>query len=123
MTAQFHIREIPDDVAAKVDALASAADQSREGWLRELVINATKQPVVRKRYTIKVYGASGKGLIRRYDDGPNNVGGGANNFSDEEFDAYERAKDLVSRNNPGDKEKAIGILQRVFEDVFTEDWV
>lgn len=124
LMAQFHIRDFPDELVPKVQALADAAGQSREGWLRDLVVNATKQPVVQKRYTIKVYGASGgKGSLRRYDDGPNNVGGGCNNFSDEEFDAYERAKDLVSRNSPGDREKAIGVLQRVFEDVFTEDWV
>ena len=121
--AQFHIRDFPDELVPKIQAMADAAGQSREAWLRELVVNATKQPVVQKRYTVKIYGANGKGNIRRFDNGPNNVGGGCSGFSEEELGAYEKARDLVSRNNPGDREKAIGVLQRVFEDVFTEDWV
>lgn len=118
--AQFHIRDFPDDLVSKVEALASASNLSREAWLRELVINATKQPVVKKEYSIRVYGAKGKGLIRRYGDGPNNVGGGSNDFSQVEFEAYKKAGDYVSRNEPGDRERAISLLQNVFEEVFEQ---
>jgi hypothetical protein len=118
--AQFHIRDFPDELVEKVDALAAAAGQRRETWLRELVINATKQPVVKKEYSIRVYGAEGKGIIRRYGDGPNNVGGGGSNFSQDETLAYNKAKDYVSRNGLGDREKAIAILQEVFEEVFEQ---
>lgn len=118
--AQFHVRDIPEEVAEKVDALASASNQSRESWLRELIVNATKQPVIKKEYSIRVYGANGKGLIRRYGDGSNNVGGGCNNLSQEEFDTYKKAEDYVSRNELGDREKAISILQSVFEEVFEQ---
>jgi hypothetical protein len=118
--AQFHVRDIPEDVAEKVDDLANASNQSRESWLRELIVNATKQPVVKKRYSIKVYGAEGKGIIKRYGDGDNNVGGGCSNFSQEEFDAYNKAQDYVSRNQPGDREVAIKILREVFEEVFEQ---
>lgn len=118
--AQFHVRDIPEDVAEKVDALANAASQSRESWLRDLIVAATKQPVVKKEYTIRVYGANGKGLIRRYGDGPNNVGGGCSGLSQAEFDAYKKAEDYVSRNEPGDREQAIRILSQVFEEVFEQ---
>jgi hypothetical protein len=48
---------------------------------------------------------------------PNGIGGGASNFSEEEFEAYKRAEDLIRRNGPGDREKAVAMLQSAFEDV------
>lgn len=118
--AQFHVRDIPEDVALKVDALASASNQSRESWLRDLIVNATKQPVIKKEYSIRVYGTNGKGIIRRYGDGSNNVGGGSNNFSQAEHEAYKKAQNYVSRNQPGDREEAIRILRNAFEEVLEQ---
>lgn len=116
--AQFHIRDVPEYIAEKVEVLANAADKSREAWLRDLVINATKQPVVKERYSIRVYGLNGKGTIRRLGEGV--PGGGCSNLSENEFNAFHKAKDYVQRNHPGDREKAISVLSDAFEEVFEQ---
>jgi hypothetical protein len=115
---QFIIRDIDGEIAAKVEVLASSANLSREQWLRELVISATKQPVVKERYSIRVYGINGKGIIRRLGDGA--PGGGCSNFSEHEFTAFNKASDFVRRNQPGDREQAIRILSDAFEEVFEQ---
>lgn len=111
------LRGFNSDEIEKIDALASAVDMSRHMWMKEAVLNATKAPVVKERYAIKVYGFNGRGTIQRHGNG---VGGGCSNFTQNEFDAYTKAKDFVARNEPGDRERAISILQDAFEEVFEQ---
>lgn len=118
--ADVLIRGLSDDEVEKIDNLASAADMSRQTWLKEVISNATKAHVVKERYAIKVYGLNGRGTIQRHGDGPNNVGGGFADFTANEADTFQKAKDFVIRNQPGDRERAIGILQNAFEEVFEQ---
>lgn len=46
------------------------------------------------------------------------VGGGAHSLGQAQHIAYKLAQELVRRNQPGDRERAISELQKVFDEVF-----
>jgi hypothetical protein len=108
-----------DEQAQTWDAAANAAGLSFESWARQYLDRAATGPITRPRYGYKGIAENGATItIKRHSDGPNGTGGGAANCSQEQFDAYQRAHLLVSRNEPGDRERAAGLLQAAGFDVF-----
>ena len=115
--AQKLIRNIPDEVMAALEQKASAAGTNSEDYIRQMIIRDAGLPLVKVRYGIRFLSENGAahGTIRRYEDHPNGVGGGCGSLSQEQFDAYNTAKELVRRNQPGDRERAFALLGKHFD--------
>lgn len=117
MMEQLIIRGLPDGTLAVIKERATAAGQSQEEWLRQQIAAALAVPAVRGAYGLKAVGPDdARATIRRAQSGLS--GQGASNMSQDQAVAYQQAKLLVERNAPGDRERAIGLLSAVFEDVF-----
>jgi hypothetical protein len=113
------IRDVERGVAASLQAKAAAAGQSQAAYLRGLLEREAAGQPVKARYSIKGYAANGaRCAFTRYGDGPGNVDAGAANMTQAQADAYRFAKELVQRNAPGDRERAVALLAVQFEDVF-----
>lgn len=116
--AQKVIRNIPDEVMSALEQKAQAAGVSSEEWIRSLLVREASEPMVRERYAYRVYAKSGaRGKITRHSDHPNGTSATYENFGEEEASVMRRAADLMRRNDPGDREKAVALLQSVFEEV------
>jgi hypothetical protein len=111
------IKNIPENVVSALNAHAQAAGMDRMAWILQEWAKLAQQPIIKERYAYRVYGKVGKGIIRRLSNDPNGVGGGCSDFSEEEFTIYKKAQDLMRRNDPGDREKAVALLQGAFEEV------
>lgn len=112
------IRGFSEDDYAALKSQASAAGKGLETWARETLLNTLKAPVVKARYAYRVYAASGgHGKITRHSSHVNGTSATFSNFNQEEAAAMKRAEDLVRRNEPGDREKAVSLLQQTFEEV------
>jgi hypothetical protein len=111
------VRNVSDEVASALQAHAQAAGLERQAYILQEWGKLASQPLIKERYAYRVYGKEGKGIIRRMSNDAGGIGGGCSEFSEEEFKAYQRAQDLIRRNGPGDREKAVAMLQSVFEDV------
>lgn len=117
MAEQLIVRNLPDGTIALIKERAASAGQSQEEWLRQQIATALATPTVRVVYGLKAIGPDGaRATIKRGYEGL--IGQGAENMSPAQSDAYRDAKLLVERNAPGDRERAIGLLSSVFEDVF-----
>jgi hypothetical protein len=116
--ADLLIRDIPEQVMTALSEKAQGAGLDRTAYVRQKLTEIASEPIVKERYAYRVYGKSGKGIIRRLDNHPNGVGGGCSNFSEEEFEAYNKAQDYMRRNGVGDREEAVSILKNAFEEVF-----
>jgi plasmid stability protein len=113
----FTIRDVSDASAQALRERAAAAGKSTEAYIREWIEMQAQQAVIKVRYTLKATDESGaRAHIRRDFDGV--IGRGADNCNQEQYNAYKQAIDLVSRNEAGDREKAIGLLSVQFSDVF-----
>lgn len=115
--ATFTIRDVDDGVAQAIKDRAAAAGLATEAYIRALLERVAQEPLVRTSYSLRALGpGDARAMVKR---GPTGLAGqGAANMSQEQADAYKRAKLLVERNDPGDREKAIGVLSAVFEEVF-----
>jgi hypothetical protein len=120
--AQFHIRDFPDNLVEGVDEMARAAGKSRETWLRDLVISATAEPLIKKRYGYRFYDTKslGHGIIRRLGGEPCIISNadGEGSMNSAQMNAYKQATLLIQRNLPGDREEAIHLLKSQFDNVF-----
>lgn len=118
--AQKLIRDIPDDVMAAIEAKAAAAGKKAETWIRDLLIQMAGEPIVRERYAIRFYAdeTPARGLIRRMCGDDGGIGGGPEDLNPAQTAAYERAKELILHNGPGDREEAIYLLKSYFDNVF-----
>ena len=117
MPEQLIVRGLPDGTLDAIRERAEAAGQSQEAWLRQQIQMALTMPAVRISYGLKAVGPDGaRATIRR--NRSSLSGQGAANMTQHQADAYQQAKLLVERNGPGDRERAIGLLSAVFEDVF-----
>lgn len=115
--ATFTIRDVSDTAAQAMRERAAAAGKSTEAYIRAWIEMQATQPVIKERYTLKALGLDGSRChIRREDDGT--IKRGADSCDETQYGAYKRAVELVTRNDPGDRERAIGLLQVHFEDVF-----
>ncbi len=114
---RFEVRLAPDLVAA-LDERAGASGMSRNRLIEDILARAVAAPYVKPRYTLRAFGPDASRVtIARESDDPNGVGGGAASLSQAQADAYRRAKVLVQRNDPGDREAAKAALMAVFDEV------
>lgn len=112
------IRGLSEEEYAALKEQSRVAGKPFESWARETLLRTLKEPVIKTRYAYRVYSHSGgRGKITRYNDDPNGTSGTFANFSQEEANAMRLAEDLMRRNEVGDREKAIALLQRTFEEV------
>lgn len=110
------IRNVSEEVAAGIQKAATASDQSQQQYLLSLLERLAEQPV-KLAYGLKAFGPDGATMtVSRWREGLSGQGG--KNLSQAQADAYKRVVLLVERNEPGDRESAIGLLRSVFEDVF-----
>lgn len=114
------LRNLPDDTLKALTEKAQAAGKDRQSYVVEHLIEWASEPVVKTRYALRFYNdkTPGHGTIRRLSDDVNGVGGGAANMDEKSFKAYQKAQDLIRRNQPGDREQAIHLLKECFENVF-----
>lgn len=116
--ANLNVTDLSDEVMQALTTKAYAAGfPDRLAYVRSLLNKAAQEPLIAERYAYRLYGKQGKGVIRRQGNHPNDIGGGAANFSEEEFAAYKQAQDLFRRNAPGDRERAVSLLQAAFDEV------
>lgn len=113
------IRDIDGEKLAAMDALAQAAGQSRQEWAKAVLYAALAAPVVKRAYRLRGYAGDGLVNIVRYPEG-GEPGGGAKDCDQAQFTAYKQARDLVARNQAGDRERAIGLLQAAGFEVFEQ---
>lgn len=112
------IRDIPDDIMAALSQKASAAGKDRMNFIRDLLVKVAAEPIITERYAYRVYSESGsKGIIKRYSNHPNGTTHVYQSFSEAEAQVMDKAADLIRRNGPGDREKAVAMLQGTFEEV------
>jgi hypothetical protein len=111
------IRDVNASVVAAIQTHAAAAGQTQQQYLSALLEGLVQQPVVRATYGLKAFGPDGARMtVSRWRDGLSGQGGA--NLSQTQADAYKRVTLLVERNEPGDREQAIGLLKQCFEEVF-----
>lgn len=109
------IRNLSDEAIAALDAHAYANKQSRESWVRGLIEGLIGQPIVKLRYQIKAVSPEATVVLDRGNQpGTDSTG----TLSKQQQAAQQEASVLVMRNLPGDRERAIAVLQGAFEHVF-----
>lgn len=112
------IRGFSQEDYAALKGQASVAGKGLETWAREILLATLKAPVVKERYAYRVFSKNGGyGKITRQSDAPNETSDTCRGFSEEEAKVLSRAADLMRRNEPGDREKAVALLQSAFEEV------
>lgn len=115
MAITLIIRGISAETGELLSARArDAGFPSRESWLKAEIERLALSPSSPPSYRLRCYGPEGAfASIRRLDSGSLEIGAGG--LSDTQVHAYQGAQSLIRQNVPGDREKAIGILQAVFE--------
>lgn len=108
------IRNVSEAAAAAIQAHAAAAGQSRQEYLTALVEALAGQPTVRQAYAYRAIGP-GKAIVRRVSNHPNGTVTTGDGWSQEQADVLARVKLLVIRNEAGDRETAVSLLQSVFD--------
>lgn len=115
--AVFTVRDVSEPAAQALKERAAAASTSTEAFIRDWIERQAQEPIVRQSYGVRAVGpGEAHAIIKRSPDGLS--GQGAASMSQEQADAYRQAKLLIERNNPGDRERAIGLLRERFADVF-----
>jgi hypothetical protein len=111
------IRGFSQEEADELEARAAASGNSFQEWGKRVLLQAVKAP--EERYAFKGYGPDGAYIfIRRMSNHLNGVGGSARNLNSNQMDVYKMAQDLIRRNSPGDRERAMGELQKVDFELF-----
>lgn len=120
MSETLSVRDLTDGTIEKITAKAQAAGLSREAWLRKQIEALATGPIVKERYAIRFYAndTPAHGLIRRMCGDVGGIGGGPDRLNPAQMRTYERAKELILRNGPGDREEAIYLLRSHFDNVF-----
>ena len=108
------IRNVSDAAAAAIQSHAAAANQSQQQYLGALLERLVGHPIVTACYAYRAIDP-GKAIVRRVSDHPNGTTTTGENWTQEQADVLARVKLLVIRNQPGDREAAVALLQSVFE--------
>jgi hypothetical protein len=95
---------------------ADAAGVGLEHWVKQIADNAAARPITRQRYAYRAAGP-GKATVKRLSDLPDGVTIIGEGWSRETADTMQKIKLLIIRNEPGDRETAVGLLKSVFETV------
>lgn len=109
------IRNVADTDLAAMDAHAAALGKSRQEWAKAVLLAAIAPPVVKARYTLRGYGDNAAFVnIRR--EGREAIAT-ADRLTESQWAAYRQARDLAQENAPGNRERAIILLQDAGFDV------
>jgi len=112
------IRDVSEATLAALSEKAKFDGMDRQTWVRAQLDRIAASPAVKECYAYRVYSMSGsRGTIKRHSNHPNGTSATFANFSQEEADIIHKAEDLIRRNGPGDREKAVALLQGMFEEV------
>jgi hypothetical protein len=104
----------------RLTQVAQAAGLDRMNWAKQVLLHAASAPLVRKRYAYRGY-ASANGarlVIRRLGDAPEPVGGELEQADPMQSEADRRARELIGRNEPGDREQALRLLHEAGFELF-----
>jgi hypothetical protein len=119
------VRGFTADDLRRLDSAASASGMSRNEWVKRTLLRAALAPVVRKNYALKGLGPEDITIsIDRYERfGDPNLdvevrAEGLERLDDKQTELYEASVRLVERNQAGDREKAIGLLQQAGFEVY-----
>lgn len=113
----LRVRGLPAGTLKALDQLARDAGMSREGLIRQKLVEMAEAPRVVQRYALRAacIETGGRVTVRRELNGvATAVGQG---WSEAQAQAVRDAKTLIERNNPGDREHAIAVLRGAFESV------
>lgn len=104
----------------RLTQVAQAAGLDRMNWAKQVLLQASSAPLVRKRYAYRGYaGANGARLvIRRRGDEAEPVDGELVQGDPLQSEADGRARDLIRRNAPGDREQALRLLHEAGFELF-----
>lgn len=119
--ADIIIRNLDEALVLALDERAAAAGMCREAWLREQLVALATGSIVRHTYALRAFDNRPERvgtlhLTRRY-DGIVDI---TNSYvsTPEQRGVVQAVKGLMTRNEPGDREAAIQLLQEQFEQVF-----
>lgn len=115
----FTIRDLSEATADAIKLQASAAGLPTEAYVRQLLDAQATQTQPKPAYRLRAYDLNNDGAsITLVRDRSGLSGQGARDCSQAQHTAYQQARDLVTRNQSGDRERAIGLLRQVFDEVF-----
>jgi plasmid stability protein len=113
--ADITIRKVDEAVYTALKERAGADGKSLEAWLREKLAQLVAQPVVRSRYVLRAFGPGPIfAQIRRTEESIDQDSVG---ISKEQKKALMQAFELAKRNEAGDREEAMNVLNQQFERV------
>lgn len=113
------LRGFSDEDMDRMAQAAQAAGQDRMNWAKGLLVAAASGPLTRKRYAYRGLAENGASFtLRRLDDGPKGVHGGADRCDQAQIDADRQARLLFARNEPGDRERGLGLLRDAGFEIF-----
>lgn len=104
----------------RLSQVAQAAGLDRMNWAKQVLLQASSAPLVRKRYAYRGYaGTNGATLvIRRLGEDPDPVDGELAHGDPAQIEADERARELIRHNAPGDREQALRLLHEAGFELF-----
>jgi|SRR5580765_35770 len=110
------IRKLTEDEHAALKIKAAAAKKSVEAYVRDLILESLRGPIVYQSYILKAYGPGpAHATIHRIADDA--VTSNAELCNEAQINTYQEAKGLIKSNRPEEREKALGIMREQFEDV------
>jgi plasmid stability protein len=114
--ADISIRNVPDAIYAALKERASLEGKGLETWLREQLTVFVSKPVIKRHYKLRATSEEGAlaAIIRRDEQTVLKTA----HCSPQQQQIGEQALDWVKRNEPGDREQAIGLRRSAFEEVF-----
>lgn len=116
--ADIMIRNIPDDIAARIAEIAEASGQSREAYLRQRLAEIAEAGEIVPRWGdgFKCFAKSGGEVTLR--SLAESISGGAKNLTEKEFAAYQRARLLADPRNGSKWGEARKVLEEAGFEVF-----
>ena len=104
----------------RLTQVAQAAGLDRMNWAKQVLLEAASAPLVHKRYAYRGFAAANGArlIIRRLGEAPDAVGGDLVQADSAQRQADQQARDLIRRNAPGDRERALHLLHEAGFELF-----
>lgn len=119
--ADIIIRGVDEALVQALDERAAAAGMRREAWLREQLVALASGAIVRRTYALRAFDNQPERAstlqFARYPDGSVEITKW-HALTPAQRDIMFPVKGLMERNEPGDREAAMRMLQEHFEQVF-----
>lgn len=119
--ADIIISNIDEALVMALDERAAAAGMRRDAWLREQLAALATGSIVRHTYVLRAFDNRPERVgtlhLTRRNDGTIDI---TNSYvsTPAQRGAVQVVKELMTRNEPGDRESAIQLLKEQFEQVF-----